>query len=90
MRCKKCGHALGSMKAICPNCGALMNEEQMKYRKEMNGVNNPYMQKLFNMSENKKYKEDKYDYTKDVSYGFFIVLVVVVIAIIIGLVLIKG
>ena len=36
MHCKRCGKAIGTDRGICPFCGAMLSNDQMKmYQKEM-------------------------------------------------------
>ena len=46
MHCKYCGSSLSNLSNICPNCGRLMSNEQLKIKKDINGYNNPYVQRL--------------------------------------------
>ncbi len=40
MHCKRCGKALGTDRGICPFCGAMLSNDQMKvYQKEMQDRN---------------------------------------------------
>ena len=57
MRCDYCGHALSNNSPLCPHCGMMMNEDQLKRRKQMNGNNNAYMERLNQL--NRKKIEDK-------------------------------
>lgn len=88
--CKNCGHALGSKNAICPNCGMMMSADQLKIRKEINGANNPYMNRLYELNKkNEKYKMEETTNTNNAVYATFIVLCVLVIAIIIAAILLR-
>jgi len=53
MKCRRCGYALSNNRATCPNCGTLMSEEQLKLKKEINGINNPYMERLNKLNQEK-------------------------------------
>ena len=44
--CKKCGHALSSNSALCPNCGAMMDNRQLEIRKGLKNNNSAYMDRL--------------------------------------------
>ena len=46
MHCKYCGSSLSNLSNLCPNCGRLISNEQQKIKKDMNGYNNPYVQRL--------------------------------------------
>ena len=89
MVCKKCGHALGSKDAICPNCGALMSREQLDIRKEMNKGKNPYLERIYNIKQkNKEYNNDDTTNTNK-AYAIFIVICILVLAIIIAAILLR-
>ena len=85
MKCKYCGYALANNSATCPHCGMLMTEDQLKKRKEINGYNNPYMQKLNQLNkekiENKLYESEQ---TKNIS-GYLLIVIAIIIVIIICL-----
>ena len=90
MHCKHCGHALGSTQAICPNCGAMMSQEQLKIRKEFNGVNNPYQKRLEEIQrKNEAYKIEERSDTNNIGYAIFITLLRIIIMIIISFILIR-
>ena len=90
MVCKKCGHALGSKDAICPNCGALMSREQLDIRKEMNKGKNPYLGRIYNIKQkNKEYNNDDTTNTNNTAYAIFIVICILVLAIIIAAILLR-
>lgn len=90
MVCKKCGHALGSKEAICPNCGALMSREQLDIRKEMNKGKNPYLERIYNIKQkNKEYNNDDPTNTNNTAYAIFIVICILVLAIIIAAILLR-
>ena len=87
MKCKYCGHALSNNKATCPNCGMLMTDEQLKIRKELNGYNNPYMQRLNKLNEDKiKHKLYDNEQTKSIKETLIIVAIILCV-IIIGIIL---
>ena len=44
--CKKCGHALSSNSALCPNCGAMMDNRQLEIRKGLKNNNSAYLDRL--------------------------------------------
>jgi len=90
MVCKRCGHALGSNSAVCPNCGTMMSEDQLRSRKNMNGANNPYMNRLDEIrNKNIMNRNEEKTNTNVVGYAIFIILIFLCIAIIIGLSLLK-
>lgn len=90
MHCKNCGHALGSRDAICPNCGALMSNEQLKIRKSINGANNPYIKRLEEINKkNAMYKTEERSDTNNVGYAIFVVLMLITITFIIGFILVR-
>ena len=83
MHCKNCGHALSLNSAVCPFCGMLMSSEQMKRRKEINGYNNPYMQKLNKINKDSyKYKLDKNENTSNIGAMIFIVVVIIFVTVV--------
>ena len=72
MKCKYCNHALSNNQATCPHCGMLMTEDQLKRKKELNGYNNPYMQRLNELNKN-KYKLEKNEEPKNVKQILIII-----------------
>ena len=64
MKCKYCGYSLSKNSPICPHCKRIMTEEQLEIRKELNGVNNPYMERLekikYDMFKNKIEKNEQH------------------------------
>lgn len=82
MRCKYCGHALSNNQATCPNCGMLMTEEQLKRRKELNGYNNPYMQRLNKINED-RIKHKLYENVQTKSIKEMLIIVAIVLCVII-------
>lgn len=90
MVCKRCGHALPSNSAVCPNCGMMMSREQLKIRKDMNGANNAYISRLDEIRDkNIKNRNQETTNTNVVGYAIFIIIIFLCIAIIIGLSLLK-
>lgn len=90
MNCKRCGHALPSNNAICPNCGAMMTKDQLSIRKEINGANNPYMKRLEEIkNRNIMNKSEEKSNTNIVGYAIFILGIILLLAIIIGLTILK-
>ena len=81
MKCKYCGHALATNQATCPHCGMLMSEDQLKRRKEINGVNNAYMQRLNELNKN-KYKLEKNEEPNNVKQILIIIGILLLILII--------
>ena len=57
MHCKYCGASLSNLSSVCPNCGRLMDSDQLRIKKEINGYNNPYVQRL-NEINKKGYREE--------------------------------
>lgn len=90
MQCKYCGHALSNISAICPNCGMLMTQEQMKMRKEFNGYNNPYVQRLNKLNQNFKYKESNNGKNNSMESAIFITLILVIVIIIAVIIFINN
>lgn len=87
MKCKHCGYALSNNSAICPHCGMLMSDDQLKRRKEINGYNNPYMQTLNEL--NKKKIEDGIEENKK-SFSIksdLIILGIVILIIILAIII---
>lgn len=83
MKCKYCGYALANNSATCPHCGMLMTEEQLKRRKELNGYNNPYMERLNKLNkekiENKLYESEQ---IKNVGSYLLIAIAIIVVILI--------
>lgn len=78
MKCKYCGYSLSNNSPICPHCGMLMTEEQQKKRKELNGYNSPYMERLNKL--NKEKEENKLFESEQINnVGGYILIVVVLI-----------
>ena len=90
MHCKYCGHALSNLSAICPNCGMLMSNEQMKMRKEINGYNNPYVQRLNKLNENFKYKEPNNGKNNIMESAIFITIILMIVTIIAVIIFINN
>ena len=89
MVCKKCGHALGSNEAICPNCGAMMSKEQLEIRKELNKDKNIYQERIYNIKQKNKYNNEDTTNTNNTAYAIFIVICILVLAIIIAAILLR-
>lgn len=91
MVCKRCGHALGTNNAVCPNCGAFMTKEQLQERREINGANNAYMNRLYEINKkNAMNKLESNTHTKnDLGYALFIGICLVIIALIIAFILLR-
>ena len=86
--CKKCGHALSSNSALCPNCGAMMDNRQLEIRKVLK--NSSYFDRLDAIrSRNIMNKNEEKSNTNIIGYALFIVAVVLLIAFIIGVALIR-
>ena len=89
LKCKHCGHALSNNSPICPHCGMLMSEEQLKRRKELNGYNNPYMQRLNKLNEERlKYKIEENE--EHINIGAIIVIIAIVLIVILIAILLNG
>lgn len=89
MVCKRCGHALGSNEAICPNCGAMMSKEQLEIRKELNKDKNIYQERIYNIKQKNKYNNEDTTNTNNTAYAIFIVICILVLAIIIAAILLR-
>ena len=88
--CKKCGHALSSNSALCPNCAAMMDNRQPEIRKSLKNNNNAYMDRLDAIrSRNIMNKNEEKSNTNIIGYALFIVAIVLLIAFIIGVALIR-
>lgn len=91
MYCEKCGATLGNKSPICPKCHTMMSKEQLAIRKEMNQANNPYMQRLEEVSKkNEIYRMQKNKDQNFTAYFVFIALMLIVVAIIIAFAIMKG
>lgn len=83
MKCEYCGTSLKTLDATCPNCGRLMNKEQLAIRKEMNGINNPYINRLNDLNkESLQYKLSKKEDNNKVKAAIFIIIILLVILLI--------
>ena len=83
MKCKYCGYALSNNSATCPHCGMLMSDDQLKRRREINGYNNPYMERLNKLNEEKvKNKLFENEQTKNIGGYIIIVGILIVVTII--------
>jgi len=90
MVCKRCGHALASNSAICPNCGMMMSQEDLRKRREMNGANNPYMKRLDDIRDkNIMNRNEEKTNTNIVGYAIFIIIIFFIVALILGLTLLR-
>ena len=84
MKCKYCGCSLSKLSSVCPNCGRLMDFEQMKLRKEINGYNNPYVNRLNELNKKEYRKEGKVNTNfKGIATILIILLIVILVAVII-------
>ena len=89
MKCRNCGNALSNNSAICPICGMLMTNDQLKMRKELNGFNNQYMQRLNKLGEDKlKYNlvENEENNSSNIK-AIVIITIIIVVFILIALLL---
>lgn len=82
MKCKYCGAALDYKKAICPKCGKLLTPDQMQERKEYNGYNNPYAQRLDELNKKYNYKVEKNSDNKTIGISIGIVAILILITVI--------
>lgn len=80
MRCKYCGYALSNNSAICPHCKRLMSDEQLKMRKETNGINNPYMERLNKLNE-EKIKNNLENNDKNINIKPYLIILAIIIII---------
>ena len=78
MKCKYCGYALSANSATCFHCGMLMTDDQLKRRKEINGYNNPYMERLNKLNE-EKIKNKLYESEQIKNIGGYILIVAALI-----------
>ena len=85
MHCKYCGSSLSNLSNVCPNCGRLITIEQQKIKKDINGFNNPYVNRLNELNKkeyiNNNIKNNK---IKGIALIIIIILLIFVIAIIIN------
>lgn len=88
MHCKYCGTALSKNSPICPKCKRIMTKEQLDIRKEINGVNNPYMERLekikYDMFKNNIEKNEQHISVKPYIIILTIILVIVLLMWFIG------
>ena len=88
--CKKCGHALSSNSALCPNCGAMMDSKQLEIKKSLSNKNNVYLERLDSIrNKNIMNKNEEKSNTNIIGYAIFIIAIVLLIAFIIGVALIR-
>lgn len=88
--CKKCGHALSSNSALCPNCGSMMDNRQLEIRKGLKNNNSAYLDRLDAIrSRNIMNKNEEKSNTNIVGYAIFVIAIVLLIAFIIGVALIR-
>ncbi len=83
MYCEKCGDAMPGDSFVCPTCGKILSQKQIKIHKEMNKNNNQ-----------PKYLSDRYGVKKDIVFNkdfnnknlivyiIFILLILIIIALI--------
>ena len=80
MRCKYCGYALSNNSPVCPHCKRLMSDEQLKMRKEINGINNPNMERLNKLNE-EKIKNNLENNDKNINIKPYLIILAIIIII---------
>ena len=91
MYCSRCGAALSSKSPLCPKCHAMMSSEQLQQRKEINGANNAYMERLDVINKrNEGYREKKITNTNNAAYYVFLVICLIIITLIVLFVIVRG
>ncbi len=87
MYCARCGQALPSHGFICPNCGAMLNNEQIKKQQEYMREEEKNNHAINLLSDKYKVKKDNiYKTPKDNKMiGIVIILVIVVILLVIAI-----
>ena len=90
MKCKYCGSALSKNVAYCPNCKRMLSDEQLQIRKELNGYNNPYMERLNKLGQDKiKYNLKPKEEPKTIKQLLVILLILLGIIVLSYMFLIK-
>ncbi len=89
MNCNYCGHALSKNSPVCPHCKRIMSEEQLELRKEMNGVNNPYMERLNKLGRD-KIKYNLFSNEQPINIKAYLVIIAIIILIIILAFVLQG
>lgn len=85
MNCKYCGASLSKLSSVCPRCGNLITEEQQKIKKEINGFNNPYINRLNELNKKEYRKENiKDNKIKGVLFIIIVLLIIILIALFIS------
>lgn len=88
--CRKCGHALPSNSALCPNCGAMMDSKQLAIKKSLANPQNTYLEKLESIkNKNIMNRNEETSNTNIVGYAIFIIAIFLVIAFIIGFAILR-
>lgn len=88
--CRKCGHALPSNSALCPNCGAMMDSKQLAIKKSLANSQNAYLEKLESIkNKNIMNRNEETSNTNIVGYAIFIIAIFLVIAFIIGFAILR-
>lgn len=88
--CRKCGHALPSNSALCPNCGAMMDSKQLAIKKSLANPQNAYLEKLESIkNKNIMNRNEETSNTNIVGYAIFIIAIFLVIAFIIGFAILR-
>ncbi len=85
MHCKKCGHAIGTDRGICPFCGAMLTPGQYKEFEQLQKDN---LAKVNLLTE--KYGEQKvlYEKRKETNKGIYIgIIFIILLLLIIGILL---
>lgn len=88
--CRKCGHALPSNSALCPNCGTMMDSRQLAIKKSLNSPNSAYLEKLEAIkNKNIMNRNEEISNTNVIGYAVFIITIFLLLALIIGLAIIH-
>ncbi len=80
MKCEFCGYALPKNSPVCPHCKRIMSKEQLEIRKELNGVNNPYVERLEKIKYDMlKKKIEKNEQNISIKPYFIILLIILLL-----------
>lgn len=83
MQCKYCGSSISNLSNICPNCGRLISYEQQIIKKDINGINDPYINKLNELNKKEYINQNiKNNSFKGIVLIIIVILIIIIMAII--------
>ena len=82
MKCKYCGYALPKNSPVCPHCKRIMSKDQLEIRKELNGANNPYAERLEKLNYD-MYKNKIEENEQHINIKPYVIIILILLAILI-------